>query len=124
LKSEKALSFSGGYQTKSLPVETHEFLGPNGSCTCVAVSKKTDWIQRMAGGDVNRAGAIMDVLKNQWKRALASGAAETTEDSPPTVDDDEHSVDPMDQCTDIVAVTPDPKRQRNSRDTPNNLSEV
>jgi hypothetical protein len=114
----KTMSFSSGYQTKSLPVETRELVGLSGSLTFVCVVKKTDWLKKMAGGDLKRAASIMDALKKQWKRAFTSGTEGVTDDAPPADDDEEESDDPMNQCDDIVDVTPDPKRHRASKDTP------
>ena len=88
------LSFKGGYHTKAEAVESQDFILNNEVHRFVHVYKKAEWLCKMAGGQLKRAGQIMDDIRDQYA-ALASVVTDADTEEPEVTDPDH---DPMAQC--------------------------
>jgi hypothetical protein len=60
------LTLKGGYMAKAESVETHEFILNGESQLFVHVHKKLDWLCKMAGGPLKRAGKILDEIRDKY----------------------------------------------------------
>ena len=61
------LSFKGGYLVKPMVVETCDFKHDNKNVRFVYIAKKIDWMKKMAGGSLKRAGKIFDTLRDNYQ---------------------------------------------------------
>ena len=105
------LSFKGGYHTKIESVESQTFTLNDRPQQFVHVAKKLDWLCKMSGGPLKRAGKILDELRDKYyqEEDLAHGesaVADANVESAVAGAED----DLMAQCDDIEVSTPNPKR--------------
>ena len=115
IRMHRTLSFEGGFQTKALPVETFELDNANGvPQDFVHVSKNREWLVKMAGGNLNRAGAIFDTLRNALKQSEPSEPDSAVADG---LGDEDDPMNKMDDVSEIV--TPKRKRGQPPKRTPN-----
>ena len=82
--------------SKAESVETQEFILNGESHLFVHVNKKLDWLGRMAGGPLKRAGKIMDEIRAAYYTHAVEDAYGKSADGKSAVADAD--VDPMDQC--------------------------
>ena len=91
----------GGYMAKAESVETQEFILNGESHLFVYVTKKLDWLCKMAGGPLKRAGKILDEIRDEYY----AHAVEDADGKSAVADAD---ADPMDQCDSPEGATPSP----------------
>ena len=85
------LTLKGGYMVKAESVETHEFILNGESQLFVHVHKKLDWLCKMAGGPLKRAGKILEEIRDEYY-------AHEVEDADGKSAVADADADPMDQC--------------------------
>jgi hypothetical protein len=116
------LSFKGGYVTKAESVESKPVHVHLVSVHFVHVAKKLDWLQRMAGGTLKRAGAVLDHLRAAYtdNDNGNDNSTSTVVDATSTVVDATAALDPMSLLDDIIdsPATPQPKRRCGTNRTP------
>ena len=103
------LALAGGFQTKQQTVESRSFEFNGAQKYFVHVTKRSEWLIKMGGGTLKRAGDILDTLKT-----LASTHRKSTVVDEATGTDAKDEADPMDQLDDVFA-TPEPKRAKKTR---------
>ena len=104
-----SLQFQGGYTTKAEAAKTKLATGPDGDpVTLVHVAKREDWLARMAGGPLKRAGKVLDTLREKYFAIT---------DANPSALADVDSSDPMQQLDEPAddENLQTPKRPRESK---------
>jgi hypothetical protein len=113
IEETNKLSFKGGYHAKSETVESRPFtIDGRGAKPFVHVAKKHDWLCKMAGGPLKRAGKILDEIREkffQYEDATDASAVADANGESAVADAEE---DPMTKCDGIRVDTPSPKQQR------------
>jgi hypothetical protein len=103
----------GGFQTKQLSVDSRAFDHDGKSRQFVHIAKKTEWLVKMCGGSLKRAGAIIDDLRAgaiaSTLPAVAGGGAE--------MDVVVDVADPMDAMDDVCH-TPQAKKAKTEKKGP------
>ena len=87
--------------SKAKSVETQEFILNGESHLFVHVNKKLDWLGRMAGGPLKRAGKILDEIRDEYYAHAVEGAYGKSAVA-------DAAADPMDQCDSPEVATPTP----------------
>ena len=75
IQESSQLAFKGGYHNKAMSVDTREFELDNQMHQFVHVYRKLPWLICMAGGQLKRAGQIIDDIRDKYA-AVADADAE------------------------------------------------
>ena len=128
IEAVNTLSFKGGYLTKPESVISKGFWVTGTYIRFVYISKKTDWMARMAGGSLKRSGKVLDELRDKYPltdRVLEAEDPNTSIDG--AAGDPNAADDPMMQLdaglddisqAQTPTVTPKKKRGRKNAATP------
>ena len=105
------LAYKDVYNAKAQDVDAKQFKNAdNQDITMVALTKKAEWIQQMAGGVLKRAGRVFDTMRERYDEVIAP-VAEC--DAAADAQGSDAASDPMLQL-DVLddPTTPETKRRR------------
>ena len=109
IQETTTVTFKGGYTTKAEAAKSKVATGPDGKpVTLVHVAKREDWLARMAGGPLKRAGKVLDTLREKYFAITDANQSALA---------DVDSSDPMQQLDEPAddANLQTPKRPRDSK---------